>query len=136
MPTHNRSKMQGLMLLEVMVGILIFSVGVLGLVGLMAKSTSSLADSKYRSDASFLASQLIGQMWGDRNHLSSYAYAGSGAPPTALASWVTEVKSMLPGVESPKVAVDTGNQVTVTISWKPRNISTPHTYTTISYING
>jgi type IV pilus assembly protein PilV len=51
------------MLLEALIGILIFSLGILSLVALQATSIQLTSDAKYRTDASLLANRLIGQMW-------------------------------------------------------------------------
>ena len=52
------------MLLEALISILIFSIGILGIVGLQANSIKMSSDAKYRSDASLLANQYLGSMWG------------------------------------------------------------------------
>lgn len=67
--------LRGMALIEALVAILIFSVGVIGVLGLQALALKSSSDAKYRADAAFLANQLIGQMWVDsRANLPSYAY--------------------------------------------------------------
>jgi len=67
----NRQK--GILLLEAMIAILLFSVGVLAVVGLQANAIKNVAQSKFRSDGAFLANQLLGQMWSDRAKYSSNA---------------------------------------------------------------
>lgn len=58
----------GYMLLEALVAILVFAIGILGVVSLQAVSLRNVGASKYRTDASTLANQLIGRMWAsDRN---------------------------------------------------------------------
>jgi type IV pilus assembly protein PilV len=54
---------RGVMLLEALVAILIFSIGILAIVGLQVNSIKLAGDSKYRSDAGLVANRLIGQMW-------------------------------------------------------------------------
>src|SRR5512134_3076191 len=92
---------RGATLLEALIGILIFSVGILALVGMQALAIKHMSDAKYRSDAAFFANQIIGQMWVNRGSLGSYAYAGSGTPPAAIDNWVTSIQNALPGVNSP-----------------------------------
>jgi type IV pilus assembly protein PilV len=58
-------KQQGSMLLEALISILIFSIGILAIIGLQASSIKMSSDAKYRSDASMLANQLISLMWTD-----------------------------------------------------------------------
>lgn len=58
-----RKQQSGVMLLEALIAILIFSLGILGVVGMQASAIAASRDAKYRSDASLLANDLIGQMW-------------------------------------------------------------------------
>jgi len=60
----SRHIQRGSMLLEALISILIFSIGILGIVGLQANSIKISSDAKYRSDASLLANQYLGSMWG------------------------------------------------------------------------
>lgn len=114
-------KQRGIVLLEVMIAILIFSFGVLAIVGMQAASVRYTADAKYRVDASFLANQSIGLMWADRNNLTNYAVTN-------------EVISSLPnGKRTIAVA---GAQVTVTVTWQVPGESAVRSYSTITQING
>ena len=59
---------KGVMLLEALIAILIFSLGVLGVVAMQASAISASRDAHYRGIAAQLADELIGQMWaGDRS---------------------------------------------------------------------
>ncbi len=58
-------KQHGSMLLEALISILIFSMGILAIVGLQAGSVSMSSDAQYRSEASIQASRYINSMWGD-----------------------------------------------------------------------
>ena len=53
----------GVMLIEALIAILIFSVGVLGIIGLQGSATKASTDARYRSEAALLANELIGRMW-------------------------------------------------------------------------
>lgn len=84
------------MLLEAIFGILIFSMGILGLVGLQASAMKQSIEGKYRTDASLLANSLVGQMWvTDRG---TAAFVTSFEEGDAYTAWKTEVESVLPGV--------------------------------------
>src|ERR1039458_7256925 len=65
-----RAKTQetGSVILEAMIAILIFSMGILALVGMQATAINSVADAKYRSTAGFLAEQIIGTVWATRQN--------------------------------------------------------------------
>ena len=113
-------RQRGVALLEALVGILIFSIGILAIMALQAEAIRNTVEAKYRNEAAYLANQVIGQMWVDRANLSAYDTAsGSNGNMTA---WRTRVASTLPGItvggtNSPEIEV-AGSQVTVTIFWK------------------
>lgn len=102
----------GATLLEALISILIFSLGVIAIMGLQAASMKNTAESKYRADASFLANQIIGQMWVDRANLSQYSN-DSYAPRD---SWNKVVANTLPAGAA-KIEVN-GNVVNLTIIWQ------------------
>lgn len=54
---------RGMMLLEALMAILIFSLGVLGVVGINALAVSSASDAQYRTEANRYATQMINQIW-------------------------------------------------------------------------
>jgi type IV pilus assembly protein PilV len=120
----------GVMLLEVLIGILIFSIGILAMLGMQATAIRATVDAKYRTEASFLANEIIGQMWVDRTNLASYA-----TPPTA---WVTRVQTLLPnatGANAPTITI-AGSQVTVTVRWQRPASDTVSNHTATANING
>jgi type IV pilus assembly protein PilV len=120
---------RGLSLLEGLISILIFSFGLLGLVGLQAASIRNSADANYRADATFLANQMIGQMWADRGALASYAHGGAAgsAPCTSgalsananVTAWTSRIAQFLPGASASvqQIAI-AGNAATVTVCWR------------------
>ena len=112
-------------LLEALVGILIFSIGILALMGLQAQAVRNTIEAKYRNEASYLANQIIGYMWVDRATLAAYD-TDAGANEN-MENWRTEVARLLPGVtvggaNSPTIEVD-GTSVTVTVFWKLPGVS-------------
>lgn len=142
----------GSMLLEGLCAILIFSIGVLGLVGLQATANRQAADAKYRSEASLLANQLIGQMWvSDRttagwtaNFITNFQTNGAG-----YNAWKTGIQSTLPqasGANIPTVVIaadaalpgavtSTSVIATITIKWQLPGEATVHQYQTQAQIN-
>jgi len=90
--TLRRDSQSGAMLLEALIAILIFSLGILAVIGLQAQSIRNSAEAKYRSDASYLANQLIGRMWADRANLANYSHRPGGTTvcsPTGTAAGTT-----------------------------------------------
>jgi type IV pilus assembly protein PilV len=131
----------GVMLLEALIAILIFSLGILSLVALQAAAVQLTSDAKYRTDATLLANRLIGQMWTSsamqnanpttRMTQLRNAFQTGGA---AYNAWLADVSGRegLPGVVAassgvvstlPTVTVDdtagaTAGQVVITLRWR------------------
>ena len=133
-----RRTQSGVALLEALVGILIFSIGILALMGLQAQSIRNTVEAKYRNEAAYLANQVIGQMWVDRANLAAYD-TGAGANPN-MTAWRTQVANTLPrvvvgGANSPTITV-AGNQVTVTVFWQlPGSDSPLRQFSVVAQIN-
>jgi len=125
----------GVMLIEALIGILIFSIGILALIGMQGAAIRNTTDARYRSEASFLANQAIGQMWVDRANLAQYMVVGYAPRDT----WANNVAATLPGVEGarlPTIVVAAENEVTVTIQWLQPGETQGRTLTMINRING
>lgn len=131
-------KQRGSVLLESMIAILIFSMGILAIVGLQAASIKNTASAKYRTDASMLANQIIGQMWADDKTTASLQTSYNSPSGAKYITWKANVANALPGVASnaPTVAIDASNRVTVTIWWQSPGEAKPHNYVAIARING
>jgi type IV pilus assembly protein PilV len=156
--TRRKAKSTGFMLVEALFGILLFSVGIIALIGLQATSIKQSVAGKYRSDASLLAGELIGQMWtSDRtlatlqaNFNSDHASGGNCASSCGVNfnAWYTEVQAALPGADStpPTIVFEsipgssaglTSTKATLTIYWRAPNEDSSvaaHNYTVITQI--
>jgi type IV pilus assembly protein PilV len=143
-----RSKQEGVMLLEALIGILIFSLGVLALVAMQAVSISSVSNARYRTEAAFLANDIIGSAWvargtlGTGADLDTFRYPGGAAAP--LAAWVQKVQATLPGSDVYPPTIDVVNldapaassarQVTVTLQWRAPDAVMTSRHVAIAYI--
>lgn len=99
MKTTRRHEQRGVLLLEVLIALLIFALGVLGLVGLQASATKQSGQTKYRADATLLANDLIGQMWvtaRDYETLNT-RFKSSGGGGADYVTWKSRVEASLPG---------------------------------------
>ncbi|MFT7723136.1 MAG: type IV pilus modification protein PilV [Roseateles sp.] len=119
MTTPARPGQRGVLLLEVLVALLIFSLGVLGLVGLQASAAKQSGETKYRADATLLANELLGQM-----RLASRSFAtlqarfqGAGTEEpddrdgADYTTWRARVAAQLPGAAGhPPIVTLTQNQ--------------------------
>lgn len=112
------SNQSGVMLIEALVGMLIFMIGIVALIGLQGAAISATTDAKYRSDAAFLASQVVTQMWVDKNNISTYT-TGSGTNPERT-RWEEEVARNLPnGQGQIRVVPNSGGfDITVEVNWR------------------
>ena len=81
LPIPRKSSQHGIVLLEALIAVLLFSMGVLALVGLQAAMMKNTEDSKIRSDASYLSQQRLGMMWANPDPTNLAAnFAESGVP--------------------------------------------------------
>jgi len=114
------ARQTGSYLLEVLVAILIFAFGVLGLIGLLGSSIRMTNDARYRAEAANLANGMIADMW---TTTSANVDSDFGSGGTKLAAWTTKIASLLPGGIAPDVAVTPGissesRTVVVTVYWQ------------------
>lgn len=126
-PRIRPARQEGVFLLEAMIAILIFSIGILGLVGLQMSAIKQSSDASYRSEAAQYADELVGSMWvSDRvpaNMKSFFEPGGAG-----YVAWSARLngengQSGLPGVKTgvnqPSVTVDSATgMVTIEVFWQ------------------
>jgi type IV pilus assembly protein PilV len=113
----NSKQQRGIALIEVLVAVLLFALGILALVGLQASMNKNVTQAKLRGEASFLANELIGRMWVDQATLSNYAITGGvcTAEYANCAKWLASVNTILPSGNA-EVTI-TGRAVDITLSW-------------------
>jgi len=155
-----RRAQSGVMLLEVLIALLIFSLGVLGLVGLQASAVKQSGQAKYRADATLLANELIGQMWLNGRTFAvlqtGFSSAGAGGaqynawkarvatalpgadanPPTVALAAIAALPVLIAGVEVPS-AEPPSTRVTITMRWKAPGepaADPPHSFVLVNEI--
>lgn len=127
-----QSSQQGIVLIEALIAILIFSFAVLGIIGLQAAMVKNTSDAKYRVDASNIAQKAIGEMW---THPDNMAPAG-------IAAYLTQLQATVPTAQLPSgalsiTAAPTPGQYIVSVTWtQPGQGEVQHNYTTIATISG
>lgn len=118
----SKSSQKGIVLLEALIAVLIFSFGLLALAGLQAAMVKNTTDAKYRADAAFLAQQRLGLMW---------------ANPANLISFVEDVSiTELPNGHRKITLPAAGGEVMVEIKWTQPGQTVEHNYTTYARIAG
>ena len=149
-----KSRQTGSMLLEALISVLIFSMGILAIIGLQAASVKASSDAKYRTEASFYANELIGKMWVSSRSVAALtaSFAGTGgAGGTEYVAWTGNASTLaagtimgdLPGAQlnPPSVVVESvpgghqSSKVTITIHWQLPGESTVHQYITVAQIS-
>lgn len=133
-----RTRQAGFSLIEAMVAILIFSIGVLAMIALQVTSVRQSTNARYRSEAALLANRLIGEMW-TTDRVTATLQANYNTGGAAYTTWANAVQATLPasGASAPDVVVANDGQVTVNLFWKAPNeaASEPaRRYTTIARI--
>lgn len=136
------TRQTGSMMLESLIAILIFSMGIIAIVGMQASAVKASSDAKYRSDAGMLANQLVGQMWvSDRTPatMQTNFQGGGGVDGASYTAWLADVQTTLPGsaANPPVVTVNTATSVvTIRLNWvAPGELSTTlHSYNVVAQI--
>lgn len=158
-----QQRQEGFFLIEALVAILIFSLGVLGMVAMGAAAMTSQSDAQYRTEAASLVNEIAGKiaLGVDRadaaamaTSLAGFAHQPSGAncdfsgaasADVRVTDWIDKVKASgtgLPGADNPdwqQITVDassTGfNRVQVTVCWQSPSDKAPRRHTLVTYVN-
>jgi len=124
-------KQSGFTLLEVLVAVLVLAIGLLGLAGLMTSSIRNNQSSYQRTQATWLAYDIVDRMRVNRAAaLASNYNTALGSPVTCAASpalsgamaaqdltdWKNQIACALPAGDG-SVAVQANRTVTVTVQW-------------------
>ena len=114
---------QGVVLLEALIAILIFSFSVIALLGLQGFMVKNASEAKFRGDASYIMQQRLGSMWAaDSANLSSFVETN------------TDISALLPSGRR-TVALVSGTTYQITVSWQLPGES-QHSVTTVAVISG
>lgn len=108
-----QSQQRGMALLEVLVSVLLFSLGILGLIGLQARAIGLSGEAEDRSRASMLANDIVSEVWLRRE---------IAIPSSVVDEWKARVADAagagLPEGEGSYVPASGGTYADITITWK------------------
>jgi type IV pilus assembly protein PilV len=159
------AKQRGLLLIEVLIALLLFAVGILGLVKAMTVSQVAQTDAQFRSDAAKHATDIVQAIWmaaprgatkasfatslADFNHqpvdgASACTFSGTVSTRPEVVAWVNQVRTgsnRLPGAldTMQQISIDTTaagrNKVVVVLCWKGPTDTVARRHIYTAYVN-
>ena len=133
---HPKSVQRGTTLIEILVTLILISVGLLGIAALQLTSLRGNQEAYVRSQASALAGDILDRMRGNQNGVQTGEYRALGATTPAfndvgtpatpggtdMVAWQAAIDELLPGADpAGSVGVSAnGRVVTVVIQWDER----------------
>jgi type IV pilus assembly protein PilV len=122
-------RQRGASMIELLVSIVIFAFGMLGLVGLQTKTLAYGQSGLYRSQAAALTDDIMDRMRTDRANAklnawntvftdAASSFTGTTIADTDRKDWKQQVETLLPGGQA-QIEADTGNPGywVITIQW-------------------
>jgi len=126
----------GVALLEVMIAVILLGIGLLGAIGLQARSYAALADAGQRAEATIQADKLLGMMNNDVANIAGYALVADGQAGTAVAPWLAETRALIPGATATVTVARQGGRwrVDVTIAWRRKQGGDTNRHQVTAYV--
>lgn len=122
-----RKAQEGIVLLESLIAVLIFSLGIIALIGLQAAMLKSVSGAEYRSDAIYIAQQRLGVMWADPTNLGAYAEVNTNIALLPNGQRTVQVTPQVDPLAPPTILI--------TITWQSPG-EPMHTYSTSARVTG
>jgi type IV pilus assembly protein PilV len=138
---HGRKGQAGIVLLEALIAILVFSLGILTVIGIQAMSIKMAGEAQWRTRAALLADRLVGEMWASGLDIAGLKMAFTSPDGDAYEKWLEDVRNIdnsgLPDVAAadesehstlPTVTVEDAagadfGRVVVTLYWRTPSMS-------------
>lgn len=136
-----RKNQSGMLLIEALFAILVFSLGILALIGFQASAIRASSEARSRSDATMIANQVVSDIW-TGNHSAANMINYVGIYNTTATTWGQQVIALLPA-SSVTVAVSNGISdgvsatkiVDVTVKWQAPGDPAQHNLAVSTQIN-
>ena len=128
-----QKQQQGSLLLEVLIAVLLFSFGILGMVALLGNSIRASNDARLRSEAVNLAYGMVADMWSTDPAQLDAQFGPSGAK---LITWQAKAVNLFPSASAHLPAVDLtqpglslqSRTIVVTVFWQLPGATELHQY--------
>ena len=160
-----KQRQQGFFLIEAMIAILIFTLGILGLIGMGSAAIAAQSDARFRTDAANLANDIASHVQLNVNRTTLVAlqasliayqhrpvggdcvFTGAASADAGLLTWLNKVVTVGPGLPglpgtgatTQQVLVDTSaaafNRVQITICWRAPTDTALRRHTLVTYVN-
>ncbi|WP_196801170.1 type IV pilus modification protein PilV [Thioalkalivibrio sp. ALE16] len=133
----NQRRHSGVTLIEVMVTVLVLSIGLIGLASLQGNALKANHSAYMRAQATILAYDMLDMMRVDRSVALQQAYdgtftappSGNDLPSSELNRWITDIQNTLPASQAAIVTDSSNNIVTISVTWDDtRGEETPETF--------
>jgi type IV pilus assembly protein PilV len=154
----------GMMLIEALIALLVFSLGILGMVAMGGSAIGAQSDARYRTDAARFADDIASRMavgvdrasvatleaslsaYGHQPGGSNCAFSGTASTETAVQDWVKDVRGQTTGVRglpsttaaTQQIAVSPAgafNRVAITVCWQGPSDAAWRHHTLVTYVN-
>ncbi|WP_021025700.1 prepilin-type N-terminal cleavage/methylation domain-containing protein [Comamonas sp. B-9] len=108
MNPNNMPSERGFALIEVLVSLVIFSLGVVGLMGMQTRALQASTDAQDRSMAAMLANSVTSEMW---------AIKSTSLGNSAVEAWKEQVSGALPRGKGEITENISGTDATISVKW-------------------
>ncbi|OON62600.1 hypothetical protein B0920_03915 [Massilia sp. KIM] len=130
---------EGVALLEALIAVLILAIGLIGTVGLQARSYAALSDAGLRAEATIAVNELLGIMNSDLEHAADYAVEEGEEPGERLQAWHEAVSARLPGATigvsvTEATSAVPRTEVAVSIGWTRQDNQSENTHRVTAYL--
>ena len=160
-----KRQQQGFFLIEALIAILIFSLGILGMISMGGVAIAAQADARFRTDAANLANDIASTIrlnvdrtdpvtqqaslnaFQHRPGGADCAFTGAPSADAALLNWLNRVVTVGPGLPglpgtsatTQQVLVDTTaaghNRVQITVCWQAPSDRAMRRHVLVTYVN-
>lgn len=116
----NNNNKKGFFIIEALISILVFMIGILGILQLQVGQMQATADAQYRAQASYMAENLMSEIIIDKGNIDTFVDKTNAT----YSDWEGNLRNALPGVNefppevSTSIAASGGTLVTVVVKWK------------------